>query len=79
MVLNDGEIRPEMILKTRFLGKKGRFRQMVLVHGQSYELPYGEDFEVKNGGLRLAPIFGLFFLVDQYYSMARPEIVSRNL
>ena len=26
---------------------------MVLVHGVSYELPYGEDFEVKNGGLRV--------------------------
>ena len=29
------------------------------------QAPYGEDFEVKNGALRLAPIFGTFFLVDQ--------------
>jgi len=26
---------------------------MVLAHGKSYELPYGDDFGVKNGGLRL--------------------------
>ena len=50
---------------------------MVLVHGESYELPYGEDFEVKNGGLRLAPIFfGTFFLVYQYHNLARPEIMK---
>jgi len=40
-------------LKRHFWAQKGRFKQMVLVHGESCELPYGEDFEVKNGGLRL--------------------------
>ncbi len=49
---------------------------MVLVHGESYELPYGEDFEVKNGGLRLAPILRTFFLIYQYHNLARPEIMK---
>ena len=40
------------------------------------QAPYGDDFEVKNGGLRLAPIFGIFFLVYQYHNLARPEIMK---
>jgi len=47
---------------------------MVLVHGGSYELPYGKDFGVKNGGFRLAPIIGKFFPIYQYHSLIRPEI-----
>ena len=47
---------------------------MVLVHGGSYELPYGKDFGVKNGGFRLAPIIGKFFPIYQYHNLIRPEI-----
>jgi len=41
---------------------------MVLAHGKSYELPYGEDFGVKNGGLRLK---------NTYFWNVYPEILIR--
>ena len=68
MIWNDGKIIFDIILKTAFLGTKGRFKQMVLAHGESYELPYGEDFEIKNSGLRLE---------NTYFWNVYPEILIR--
>ena len=75
MIWDDGKIIFDIVLKTAFLGTKGRFKQMVLVHGESYEflmvrilrsrmVVYGSK----------TPIFGTFFVVDQYHSSARLEI-----
>lgn len=50
-------------LKRHFSAQKGRCKQMVLVHGDSLRVSYGEDFGVKNGGLRPALIIGTFFVV----------------
>ena len=38
IIWNDEKIRSDAVLKRAFLGTKGRFRQMVLVNGESYEL-----------------------------------------
>jgi len=38
MIWNERKIIVNMVLKAAILGKKGRFKRMVLVHGESYEL-----------------------------------------
>ena len=43
------------------------------------QAPYGEDFGVKNGDLRLAPIFRAFFLIYQYHILDRPQIIGRGI
>ena len=38
-----------MVLKTAFLGTKGQFKQMILVHGESYELLMKNEAVIPKG------------------------------
>jgi len=62
MIWNDGKIRLDSVLKTAFFGTKGPIWADVINPWRELRAPYGEDFEVENGGLRLAPVFGMFIL-----------------
>jgi len=69
------KIRLDMVLKTAFFGhKKVDLSRWYCGPWRELWAPYGEDFDVKNGVLRLAPVFGIFFQIYQYHSLARPQI-----
>ena len=53
MIWNDGKIIFDIVLKTAFLGTKGSIQTDGIGPWRELRTPYGEDFEVKNGGLRL--------------------------
>ena len=74
MIWDDGKIIFDIILKTASLGAKRSIQTDGIGPWPELRVPYGEDFEVKNGGLRLAPVFGTFFLIYQYHNLAQPEI-----
>jgi len=60
-----------MVFKTAFLGTKKSIQTDGIGPWSELQAPYGDDFEVKNGGLRLAPVFGTFFLIYQYHNLDR--------
>ena len=43
-----------------FFGTKGSIWADVMGPWRELRAPYGDDFEIKNSGLRLSPIFGIF-------------------
>ena len=61
MILNDGKIIFDIILKTEFLGTKRSIQTDGIGSWGELRASYGEDFEVKNGGLRLDTYFWNIF------------------
>jgi len=51
MIWNDGKIIFDIAVKTAFLGTKGSIEADGIGPWRELRTPYGEDFEVKNGGL----------------------------
>ena len=53
MICNGGKIIFDIVLKAAFLGTKRSIQTDGIGPWRELRTPYGEDFEVKNGGLRL--------------------------